>query len=238
MLSFKSDTFQTTRQEILELQNNLKAEGKSLSGNEIDNILNKKNINKNEFKQAENEYQSFKNQSISNLKNEYRDRRDKATSKQEKGNIEREFDRQLERLKQNIVKPEGFRLGRLVAGAVGEAGRDVKDFASTFAPKTTEAIRGVVDKAIPDTVEKDVSAFFDPYMGKGLGADIDRFVSDIGSFFVTGGPITKGIAAGAKFIKTGKGLGPNAIRLRKYGRLGKYGLSGAASSPAAVLSAS
>ena len=229
MLSFKSDTFQTTRQEILELQNNLKDEGKSLSGNEIDNILNKKNINKDEFKQAENEYQSFKNKSIANLKNEYRDKRDKATSIQEKGNIEREFDRQLERLKQNIVKPEGFRLGRLVAGAVGEAGRDVKDFASTFAPKTTEAISGVVDKAIPDTVEKDVSAFFDPYMGKGLGADIDRFVSDIGSFFVTGGPITKGIAAGATFIKTGKGLGPNAIRLRKYGRLGKYGLSGAAS---------
>jgi len=229
MLSFKSDTFQTTRQEILELQNNLKDEGKSLSGNEIDNILNKKNINKDEFKQAENEYQSFKNKSIANLKNEYRDKRDKATSIQEKGNIEREFDRQLERLKQNIVKPEGFRLGRLVAGAVGEAGRDIKDFASTFAPKTTEAISGVVDKAIPDTVEKDVSAFFDPYMGKGLSADIDRFVSDIGSFFVTGGPITKGIAAGAKFIKTGKGLGPNAIRLRKYGRLGKYGLSGAAS---------
>jgi hypothetical protein len=187
MLSYKSDTFQTTRKELVELQKNFKKEGVVFSQDTIKNYLDEKNISLDDFKEANQNFKKFKTQG-------------------------------------KRFRPEGFRLGRIVAGAVGEAGRDIKDIASGIAPKSTEAISATVSKVLPDQLEKDISSFFDPYMGD---SEVDRFLADIGSYVVPGGLAAKGISLGAKGIKLGKSIGPKAARLRKLGRLGKYGAAGA-----------
>ena len=186
MLSYKSDTFQTARKDLDELNKAFQQQGNKLGVDDVKDFLAEKNISFDEFKNANKEFV-------------------KAGKK---------------------VKPEGFRLGRIVAGAVGEAGRDIKDFASTVAPKTTEAIGSAVSEAIPDKAEKNITAFFDPYMGEGLGAEVDRALADIGSYLVPGGVVAKGITKGSKLIKIGKGIGPKAAKLRKMGRLGKYAVAG------------
>ena len=186
MLSYKSDTFQTARKDLDELNKAFQQQGNKLGIDDVKNFLAEKNISFDEFKNANKEFV-------------------KAGKK---------------------VRPEGFRLGRIVAGAVGEAGRDIKDFASTVAPKTTEAIGSAVSEAIPDKAEKNITAFFDPYMGEGLGAEVDRALADIGSYLVPGGVVAKGITKGSKLIKIGKGIGPKAAKLRKMGRLGKYAVAG------------
>ena len=146
MLSYKSDTFQTARKDLDELNKVFQQQGNKLGINDVKDFLAEKNISFDEFKNANKEFV-------------------KAGKK---------------------VRPEGFRIGRIVAGAVGEAGRDIKDFASTVAPKTTEAIGSAVSEAIPDKAEKNITAFFDPYMGEGLGAEVDRALADIGSYLVPG----------------------------------------------------
>jgi hypothetical protein len=186
MLSYKSDTFQTARKDLDELNKVFQQQGNKLGINDVKDFLAEKNISFDEFKNANKEFV-------------------KAGKK---------------------VRPEGFRIGRIVAGAVGEAGRDIKDFASTVAPKTTEAIGSAVSEAIPDKAEKNITAFFDPYMGEGLGAEVDRALADIGSYLVPGGVVAKGITKGSKLIKIGKGIGPKAAKLRKMGRLGKYAVAG------------
>ena len=186
MLSYKSDTFQTARKDLDELNKAFQQQGNKLGIDDVKDFLAEKNISFDEFKNANKEFV-------------------KAGKK---------------------VRPEGFRLGRIVAGAVGEAGRDIKDFASTVAPKTTEAIGSAVSEAIPDKAEKNITAFFDPYMGEGLGAEVDRALADIGSYLVPGGVVAKGITKGSKLIKIGKGIGPKAAKLRKMGRLGKYAVAG------------
>jgi hypothetical protein len=186
MLSYKSDTFQTARKDLDELNKTFQQQGNKLGIDDVKDFLAEKNISFDEFKNANKEFV-------------------KAGKK---------------------VRPEGFRLGRIVAGAVGEAGRDIKDFASTVAPKTTEAIGSAVSEAIPDKAEKNITAFFDPYMGEGLGAEVDRALADIGSYLVPGGVVAKGITKGSKLIKIGKGIGPKAAKLRKMGRLGKYAVAG------------
>lgn len=186
MLSYKSDTFQTARKDLDELNKVFQQQGNKLGINDVKDFLAEKNISFDEFKNANKEFV-------------------KAGKK---------------------VRPEGFRIGRIVAGAVGEAGRDIKDFASTVAPKTTEAIGSAVSEAIPDKAEKNITAFFDPYMGEGLGAEVDRALADIGSYLVPGGVVAKGITKGSKLIKIGKGIGPKAAKLRQMGRLGKYAVAG------------
>ena len=186
MLSYKSDTFQTARKDLDELNKVFQQQGNKLGINDVKDFLAEKNISFDEFKNANKEFV-------------------KSGKK---------------------VRPEGFRIGRIVAGAVGEAGRDIKDFASTVAPKTTEAIGSAVSEAIPDKAEKNITAFFDPYMGEGLGAEVDRALADIGSYLVPGGVVAKGITKGSKLIKIGKGIGPKAAKLRKMGRLGKYAVAG------------
>ena len=186
MLSYKSDTFQTARKDLDELNKAFQQQGNKLGIDDVKGFLAEKNISFDEFKNANKEFV-------------------KSGKK---------------------VRPEGFRIGRIVAGAVGEAGRDIKDFASTVAPKTTEAISSAVSEAIPDKAEKNITAFFDPYMGEGLGADIDRGVADIASYLVPGGVVAKGITKGSKLLKIGKGIGPKAAKLRKMGRLGKYAVAG------------
>lgn len=186
MLSYKSDTFQTARKDLDELNKAFQQQGNKLGINDVKDFLAEKNISFDEFKNANKEFV-------------------KSGKK---------------------VRPEGFRIGRIVAGAVGEAGRDIKDFASTVAPKTTEAIGSAVSEAIPDKAEKNITAFFDPYMGEGLGAEVDRALADIGSYLVPGGVVAKGITKGSKLIKIGKGIGPKAAKLRKMGRLGKYAVAG------------
>ena len=186
MLSYKSDTFQTARKDLDELNKAFQQSGNKLGIDDVKDFLTEKNISFDEFKNANKEFV-------------------KSGKK---------------------VRPEGFRLGRIVAGAVGEAGRDIKDFASTVAPKTTEAIGSAVSEAIPDKAEKNITAFFDPYMGEGLGADIDRGIADIASYLVPGGVVVKGITKGSKLLKIGKGIGPKAAKLRKIGRLGKYAVAG------------
>ena len=186
MLSYKSDTFQTARKDLDELNKTFQQQGNKLGIDDVKDFLAEKNISFDEFKNANKEFV-------------------KAGKK---------------------VRPEGFRLGRIVAGAVGEAGRDIKDFASTVAPKTTEAIGSAVSEAIPDKAEKNITAFFDPYMGEGLGADVDRGIADIASYFLPGGAVAKGITKGSKLLTIGKGIGPKAAKLRKMGRLGKYAIAG------------
>ena len=124
------------------------------------------------------------------------------------------------------VSPEGFRIGRIAAGAVGEVGRDIKGIASAIAPETTEAISEKISSIIPDPWEKRIGSFFDPDFGEGTGSEVDRVVSEIASFFVPSTFAVKAIGKGSKFIKVGKGLGPKARRLRRIGRSGKYGIGG------------
>ena len=186
MLSYKSDTFQTARKDLDELNKAFKQAGNKLGAEDIKSFLAEKNISVDEFRNANQEFVKAGKQ----------------------------------------VRPEGFRLGRIVAGAVGEAGRDIKDFASAVAPKTTEAIGSAVSEAIPDKAEKNITAFFDPYMGEGLGADVDRGIADIASYFLPGGAVAKGITKGSKLLTIGKGIGPKAAKLRKVGRMGKYAVAG------------
>ena len=229
MLSYKSDTFQTARKELLDFKKEFSNRNETMSRKDMEDFLQTKNIDAKTFDESEKNFRLYKQKQKEKIYNIYKNKIDDTSNERLKEGYVQDYNRDLSKFDSEPFKPEGFRLGRLVAGAVGEAGRDIKDFAAAFAPETIESISSVVGKAVPDKAEKGISAFFDPYMGEGTNADIDRFVADIGSYFVQGGPITKGITTGAKFLKVGKGLGPNARRLRKYGRLGKYAVGGAAS---------
>ena len=209
MLDYRSDTFHTTRNEIQALKNDLESRNIPVTKQAIEELLNSKKISFQEFSNANTD---FLNAS-------------KLANKRYESDIKAGKSVNIEDYR--VDKPEGFGFGRVIAGAVGEVGRDIKGMASAIAPETTEAVSKKISDVLPDTFEKRVGSFFDPYMGEGVGADVSRISSDIASFFVPVGFTIKGLTYGSKFLNIGKGLGPKSRRLRRMGRAGKYGFGGA-----------
>ena len=209
MLDYRSDTFHTTRNEIQALKNDLESRNIPMTKQAIEELLNSKKITFQEFSKANTDFLNASK--LANKKYEADIKAGKSV------NIE----------DYRVDKPEGFGIGRVVAGAVGEVGRDIKGIASAIAPETTEAIGQKISDILPDPFEKRVGSFFDPYMGEGTGADISRITAEIASFFVPSGLAIKGLKYSSKFLKAGKGLGPKARKLRRIGRAGRYGLGGA-----------
>ena len=228
MLSFKSDTFQEARKDLVDFQKEFASRNETMSRKDMEDFLQTKNIDAKSFDKAEEEFNLYKKNEKNKIYNFYKDKIDKTQDNELKKGIVQDYNRDLSKFDSTPFRPEGFKIGRIVAGAVGEAGRDIKRTFMDLAPETGEALGKKVSDILPDELEKDIGAFFDPYYGEGTNAEIDRFLSDIGSYLVPGGIVTKGITKGSKLLKVGKGLGPNARRLRKYGRLGKYAVGGAA----------
>jgi hypothetical protein len=187
MLDYRSDTFHTTRNEIQALKNDLESRNIPVTKQAIEELLNSKKISFQEFSNANTD---FLNAS-------------KLANKRYESDIKAGKSVNIEDYR--VDKPEGFGFGRVVAGAVGEVGRDIKGMASAIAPETTEAVSKKISDVLPDTFEKRVGSFFDPYMGEGVGADVSRITSDIASFFVPVGFTIKGLTYGSKFLNIGKG---------------------------------
>ena len=94
---------------------------------------------------------------------------------------------------------------RVPGRAVGEAARGIYDFGKTFLPEgVMETVDTAIDTAgdiLPDSVKTELTEFFDPFHGDGLGGSIEYGAGHIGSLFLGGGLATKGLTLGAKALK-------------------------------------
>jgi hypothetical protein len=204
-MDFRSDTFQLANRELNSMEN--------LDRATVASYLQSKNIDKEEFREANKNYQSFLNEG-----------KDKIASLRAEGKTEEA--NKLIRTKKYTVKPEGTRFGRGALRLFGEVGEDVRDLASMVAPKTVEAIGDY----IPDPIKDHVNRMFDPYMGEGLGADVTRGVAEIGSYILPGTQLLK-IGKGAKAIagiKGVQGIGKKAFKKRRIIKNTERGVAAAA----------
>tara|TARA_R110000803_G_scaffold176412_1_gene238857 strand:- start:53 stop:3814 length:3762 start_codon:yes stop_codon:yes gene_type:complete len=101
----------------------------------------------------------------------------------------------------------GAAVGRVVGRAVGEAGRDLYDFASDVLPDSViesfdSGIESVKD-ILPQSTKEELTALFDPYHGDGLQGTVEDVAGEVGSYFIPSSLAIKtlsGIGKGYRFL--------------------------------------
>ena len=96
----------------------------------------------------------------------------------------------------------GFAVGRVVGRAVGEAGRDLYDFASDVFPDSViesfdSGIESVKD-ILPQSTKEELTTLFDPYHGDGLQGTVEDVAGEVGSYFIPSSLAIKTLAGVGK----------------------------------------
>ena len=126
--------------------------------------------------------------------------------------------------KEELEKP-GYLIPRVALGALGKVGEGVENISEAVAPEFTQKAREFAQENIPESLERKRQKYFFPTQGEG-----EQTASEIGSYFVPGTVIVKGLNLGAKGLKLAQGakalgLGKKAA---KTGEVIKYGTGFAA----------
>ena len=112
--------------------------------------------------------------------------------------------------KQGLETP-GFAVGRIASGALGKVGEGIERVGETFAPKTTDYLKDVAEKYIPESVERARQEFFFPTQT----GPIEKAATEIGSYIVPATGAIKAINMGSKFL----GLANKAGKVGKAGKI-------------------
>jgi hypothetical protein len=96
----------------------------------------------------------------------------------------------------------GLAVGRVVGRAVGEAGRDLYDFASDVFPDSViesfdSGIESVKD-ILPQSTKEELTTLFDPYHGDGLQGTVEDVAGEVGSYFIPSSIAIKTLAGVGK----------------------------------------
>ena len=204
-LSYRSQTYQDTRNQLLELRR----QGK-LSKDNFQDTLRELGVEPDEFIEADKKFEVARSEGEESFKGE------------------------------GLIYGVPDFLERMIGRAVGSTVEGIRDVSNAFLPdavtNTFSDITSGLGEYVPESVKEFSSEFFDPYHGTGTGADAERTIGEIASYFIPATGAVKAVNLGTKGLKL-ISPGTRAVltksarkagrRGRKAGKVAGYGAAGA-----------
>jgi len=133
--------------------------------------------------------------------------------------------------KEELEKP-GYLIPRVALGALGKVGEGVENISEAVAPEFTQKAREFAQENIPESLERKRQKYFFPTQSEEGYLGGERTASEIGSYFVPGTILVKGLNLGAKGLKLAQGakalgLGKKTARTGEAIKLGTGFAAGA-----------